>query len=208
MRTGTTAKAAAVATAMAVTLVLLAACAREPDADVTAYVTAYHWGFAVFDEEGHELETLEVPLGSTVELVAVNDHAREAIERLPNAVASAILAVDWHERAFEDADAGKIRDPDAYGVSLERELEEAHDHHDDSGPAHVHWTERPGAPPGFSDHGLKVIGYDVQIDRLASRADRPQRLIFVADREGRFTFECLLTCGFGHPHPRELLVVR
>jgi hypothetical protein len=209
VQTSTAVQRALVTTVTTLTvLVLFAACVREPEADVSTYVAAYHWGFALFDAEGRELEVLEVRQGSTVELVAVNEHAREAIQRLPGPVASAILAVDWEERAHEDAEAGRIRDPHAYGVSLERELQVAHDHHHDTGPAHEHWSERPGAPPGFSDHGLKVVGYEVQIDRLASRADRPQRLVFVADRVGSFAFECTRTCGFGHPHPRELLVVR
>jgi heme/copper-type cytochrome/quinol oxidase subunit 2 len=54
---------------------------------VTAYVVGYHWGWALFDEEGTALDVLEVPTGTEVELVAVNDHASHAIGQLPDAVA-------------------------------------------------------------------------------------------------------------------------
>jgi hypothetical protein len=53
---------------------------QPPEAgELTAYVVAYHWGFAIFDEDGAELDQLRVRPGTSVELVAVNDHASAAI---------------------------------------------------------------------------------------------------------------------------------
>ena len=186
----------------------LVSCATEPEADVTAYVLAYHWGFAVFDADGRELDRLEVPVGSTVRVVAVNDHAGAAIARLPREVASTIRLTDWNERAHIDVAEGRIRDPAEFGMSLQRELDLSHAHDTSSGPAHVHWTEFPGAAPGFTDHGLEIVGYGVRIDRLDAYAERPKSVFFTADRAGRFVFECVVKCGFGHSHPRELFVVR
>lgn len=207
---------------LATTLVLMfvLACAEsepEPDADVTAYVLAYHWGFALFDENGQEIETLEVSQGDLVELIAVNDHAFGAIGRLPQPVESAMLTLDLHARIREDIEAGHLRDPADFGTSLESELayvdataladDDPHAHHGD----HGHYL---GEGHEFAhrdtlmDHGLKVVGYDVEMERIPYDAEVPNRLVFAADRQGTFDFECTVRCGFGHPHPREMLVVQ
>ncbi len=198
----------------------LAACEEadaEPEADVTAYVLAYHWGFALFDEEGRELEKLEVPQGSTVALVAVNDHAFDAINELPQPVANAMLQLDLHARVREDIEQGLIRDPAEYGMSLERELaqveEDADDdlHHDHDHGEHAHYLgegHEYAHRDTYMDHGLRIPGYDVEIERIPFDAPLPNLTVFDADREGTFQFECTQSCGFGHPHPREMLAVR
>lgn len=195
-----------IATALAA-LSLLVACAREREADVTAYVVAYHWGFALFDRYGRELEKLEAPQGTTVALVAVNHHATSAIARLPQPVAGAIRAVNWSRRAHRDVEQGLVRDPLEYGTSLAHELAQAHGSHDDDDHGRRRSWMQHGRPPGFADHGLLVVGYNVHIDRLEAHADRPSRTVFQADKAGAFVFQCIVSCGFGHPHPRKIMVV-
>ena len=161
------------------------------DLEVTAYVVAYHWGFALFAEDGSELDQLRVPVGASVELVAVNDHASEAIAQLPGPVAEAIEAADWHGRAHHDVAEGLIPEPEeAEGVSLAAALDEAHDHH-----------------RGLDHHGLMVTGVGARAF-LDSHAHEPEHLEFTVDEEGTFEFRCTEECGFGHDYQRwELLVV-
>ena len=164
------------------------------DLEVTAYVVAYHWGFAIFDEDGSELEQLEVAEGATVELVAVNDHASEAIAQLPDPVTDAIASADWHERAHHDVEMGRIPDPEGeIGEDLGEALSAAHDGHDHMGPV--------------QDHTLMVTGVGERAF-LDSHAHEPARLEFTADEEGTYEFRCTEECGFGHRYQRwEMLTV-
>jgi hypothetical protein len=167
--------------------------APTTDLAVTVYVVAYHWGFALFDEDGSELDQLRVPVGASVELVAVNDHAGEAIAQLPGPVADAIRETDWHGRAHHDVEMGRIPDPEAEGASLGEVLSAAHDGHDHMGPV--------------QDHGLMVTGVGARAF-LDAHGREPERLVFTVDEEGTFEFRCTEECGFGHDYQRwELLVV-
>ena len=164
------------------------------DLQITAYVVAYHWGFAIFDEDGGELEQLRAPKGATVELVAVNDHASAAIAQLPDPVAAAIDAADWHERAHHDVEMGRIPNPaEETGESLSEALAAAHDGHNHMGPV--------------QDHSLMVTGVGARTF-LDSHAQDPEHLVFTVEREGTFEFRCTEECGFGHDYQRwEMLVV-
>jgi hypothetical protein len=164
----------------------------EPEQlEVTAYVVGYHWGWALFDEDGSELEQLRVRKGATVELVAVNDHAGEAIAQLPEPVAGAVQTVDWHERALHAVEMGRVPDPEAEeGMSLSEAIDMAHDHGQD-----------------MAHHGLMVTGVGARAF-LDSHAREPERLVFTVDREGTFEFRCTEECGFGHEYQRwEMLTV-
>lgn len=168
----------------------------EPE-EVTAYVVGYHWGWALFDEDGTELEQLEVPVGSEVELVAVNDHASHAIEQLPGPVVGSIESMDWHERAVEDLEQGQpegLEDElDQAGMSLSEAITVAHDGSAEADPT--------------PDHELMVTGLGVDTF-LEAHADAPERLVFTADEEGTYEFRCLAECGVGHEAQRlEMLVV-
>jgi heme/copper-type cytochrome/quinol oxidase subunit 2 len=165
------------------------------DADaVTAYVVGYHWGYVLFEEDGTELDVLEVPVGTEVELVAVNDHASNAISQLPDAVVAAIDATKWHDRAHHDLEMGRLTDPEAEaGMGLSEALAAAHDGHDHT-------------PPQL-DHGLMVTGVGVEAF-LDAHADEPERLVFTVEREGVHQFRCNVECGVGHEsQSREMLVV-
>jgi hypothetical protein len=164
------------------------------DLEITAYVVSYHWGWAVFDEDGNELDALNVPVGTTVELVAVNDHATMAINQLPAPVAETIRGISWHDRAHHAVMEGRIPDPeDEEGITMSEALKAAHDGHSHHGPA--------------QDHGLMVTGVGVQAF-LDAHAHEPERLVFTVNREGAFEFRCTEECGFGHDYQRwEMLFV-
>jgi hypothetical protein len=155
--------------------------AQPEEVTVTAYVVAYHWGWVIFDEAGQELDLLRVPVGATVELFAVNDHASGAIAKLPVPVADAIRGIDWHQRAHHDVAAGRIEDPEAAGEGTVSEaLRVVHDDHH------------------LRNHGLMVRGAGVRPVMLDAHAEEPAHLVFVVDKEGRYEFRCTEKCGFGH----------
>jgi heme/copper-type cytochrome/quinol oxidase subunit 2 len=162
--------------------------------EITAYVVAYHWGFAIFDEDGTELEQLRAAPGATVEIVAVNDHASHALGQLPEPVAAGIRAANWHERAHHDVEMGRIPDPESdAGESLSAVLAAAHDGHSHMGPT--------------PDHGLMVTGIGARAF-LDAHAREPERLVFTVDEEGTYEFRCTEECGWGHDYQRwEMLVV-
>jgi hypothetical protein len=161
--------------------------APEPE-EVTAYVVGYHWGWAVFDEDGTELDAIEVPVGSEVELIAVNDHAAGAIEQLPAPVAETINSISWHDRAHQDMEQGHMPDlEEAEGVPMGEALTLAHDGHDHAGPT--------------QDHALLVAGLGIE-EFLDSHGDGPARMVFTVDEEGTYEFRCTEDCGAGHDYQR------
>jgi hypothetical protein len=121
--------------------------AMPQSADVTFYVVGFHWGWAVFDENGAELDGVRVPEGTTVELYAVNPHAKEAVNRLPAPVAAAISANAWDgERVRDEVAVGRLPDPqELIGMSLEEVLAAGHDdgdvHDDETAEGDVHDDE-------------------------------------------------------------------
>lgn len=109
--------------------------AREFVAEREAYVVVYHWGFAAFDGDGEELDTIEVAPNTEVTLHAVNDHADDAIEALPDPVAAELDAFDGLERTRRHVEEGRLPEP---GRPVEEVYEEAHghDHGEDRHDAH------------------------------------------------------------------------
>lgn len=110
--------------------------------DETFYVVAYHWGWGVFKEDGTELDGIRVKEGTTVEIFAVNEHAGEAIEKLPAPVADAIMAIDWEKRTIEAVEKGLIPTPEdmtieeALGIGHAHGVDEGHGHDEDDGHSH------------------------------------------------------------------------
>ena len=120
----------------------LAGCISAPSeetgeaAEETAYIVNYHWNFAVFDEDGTELDVLEVTPNTEVTLYAVNDHAYDAIDELPEPVAAAIHEMEPLERVKAAVEAGEVPEPE--DATVEEVYEEAHglDHDDGHGDDH------------------------------------------------------------------------
>ncbi len=100
--------------------------------DVTYYVVGFHWGWAVFDQGGNELDGIRVTEGTTVELFATNAHATEAIDRFPAPVAAAIKSINWAgERTRLEIAEGRLPDPEVLiGMTLDDVLGHDDDHAD------------------------------------------------------------------------------
>ena len=196
----------------------------------TFYAVAYHWGFAAFDVNGTEHERIEVPEGTELTLVAVNDHASDAFDYLPCDVQTALEEFDALARTQQHVEDGIIPEPD--DATIEEKYEEAHDdahghdeHHEDDDQhedddhneddQHEDDDHNEDADHhGDDDHELTMLdhevivpGYDVEMEVL-STADEPLRTTFVTDETGTFDFLCTHDCGYGHPYMvREMLHV-
>ncbi len=116
-----------------------AGCIDGEPAEETYYVATFHWGFATFDEDGEEVEEIRVEEGAEVTLYAVNDHAYDAIEGLPDAVAESVSELDALERTKERVEAGEIPEPEDSTIEEEydavhavlHDIEDDHEHGDD-----------------------------------------------------------------------------
>lgn len=101
-------------------------------AERDAYVVTYHWGYAAFDESGNELDEIEVEPNTELTLYAVNDHAYDAFEELPDPVAAELKDFDALERTKQKVEAGDIPEPS--DGTIEEFYDEAHGRgHDDDG---------------------------------------------------------------------------
>ena len=157
---------------------------RSPaEPDVTFYVAAYHWDYAIFSENGSRLDPTTVPVGTIVEIYAVNALAKEAVGKLPAPVAKAIGELP-------------VSDPQAL-LATEPDLQQR-------------------GFPVILDHGLfiasEVPGREVTYggpNYLDHEAREPVRVVFAADKPGRYEFVCWNYCGAGHTTMtlRERLVV-
>lgn len=159
---------------------------EDPHADVAAqvdaYVVAYHWGYAVFDDHGEEVDRLEVEPNTEVTIHAVNDHAYDAFEALPDPVAGVLEDFDALGRTKAKVEAGELPEPS--GTTVEEAYQEAHggghdhahddddhghddeDAHDDDG--HGHDDDDHGH--GDDDHGHR-LGQDAEVELLHGESD-------------------------------------
>ncbi|MFP8888464.1 hypothetical protein ACLI4U_01670 [Natrialbaceae archaeon A-CW2] len=174
--------------------------------DETYYIVAYHWGFAAFDEDGTEHELIEVPEGTELTIVAINDHASDAFGDLPEPVETILEDFDALERTKQHVEDGTIPEPE--DATIEEVYEEAHDHahngHDDDGHDDDGHDENELT---MLDHELIIPGHDVEM-MVLSTADEPVQTSFVTDETGTFDFVCTHDCGYGHPYMvREMLQV-
>ena len=192
----------------------------DGDAETEAYVAVYHWGYTLFDEDGNEFDQLEVAPDTEVTLHAVNDHAYDAFEDLPDPVAGELEDFDAMGRTRGHVEAGQIESPD--DETIEAVYEEAHggghDHnghdddghgHDDDGhdDGHGHDDDDHGHEDALLDHGFTISEFDVQAE-VEGDADEPATVSFVTDEPGTYEATCHIHCGYGHTYQsREILVV-
>lgn len=88
------------------------------DRTVRAYVGSYHWGYFLLDENGEELDQLELSTGDELRLTAFNVESDDAIAELPGPVRGSIPSADERARRNDESI------PVPQGVDLE-ELHEA-----------------------------------------------------------------------------------
>ncbi len=191
----------------------------------TAYIVNYHWDFAVFDEDGTELDVLEVTPNTEVTLYAVNDHAYDAIDELPEPVAAAIHEMEPLERMKAAVEAGELPEPE--DATVEEVYEEAHghghdhddhgddhhdDHHDDEHDDDHHEEDDHGDDHhddeddhhddhdhagGKLDHGFVILDLDVTVD-VPADANEPTETTFVVEEPGTYEAICTVDCGYYH----------
>ena len=187
---------------------LLAGCVGDPDPSEEAYyVVVYHWGFAVFDEDGTEHDMIEVPEDTELTVVAVNDHATDAFSDLPAPVETVLEEFDARARTEQHVADGMIPEPD--DATIGGKYDEVHDeaHMDDHNDADDNDDDHNGNELTKLDHRIIVPGTDVHMEVL-STAHEPAQTSFVTDQTGTFEFVCTHDCGYGHPYMvREILHV-
>jgi hypothetical protein len=169
---------------------LLAGCTAGSPASTqeTVYVAVYHWGFALFDEDGTERDEIRIPRGTELTLYAVNDHAHDAIHRLPEPVAKAVEELHPLERTKEHVAAGRI--PAPWDGTIEEKYEETHDH-----------------DAGLGDHSLIIPDYHINLS-LNHHQEAPAKATFTPVAPGVYPFVCGTHCGYGHAFMnQELLIV-
>ncbi len=111
-----------------------------PPEQQDAYVVAYHWGYAAFDEEGQELDLIEISPNTELTIHAVNDHAYDAFDGLPESVTAELEDFDGLARLKAKVKAGEFPEPSG-DQTVEEVYEAAHGHgdghnHDNDGHGH------------------------------------------------------------------------
>lgn len=167
---------------------MLAGCNADPTApqEETIYVAVYHWGFALFNEDGTEREEIRIPKGTDLTLYAVNDHAHDAFHSLPEPVATSVKELHPLERTKEHVAAGRILGPS--DGTIEENYEETHDHNAGSG-----------------DHTLIIPGFHVNLD-LNHHQEEPAEATITANKAGTSSFVCGAHRGYGHAFMKQELL--
>lgn len=185
--------------------------------DVTAYVVNYHWGFALFDESGAELDILNVAPNTEITLYAVNDHAYDAFDALPDPLTNELQDFDALERTKSRVEAGELSEPE--GGSIEEVYEEAHGHahdhegdHEDHGDDHGHDDHHDdhddhgdGHDDGMLDHGFMIPDLDVNVD-VPADAHEPSEATFIVEEPGTYKAICTVACGYHHGEMQDQLL--
>jgi hypothetical protein len=143
------------------------------DVDETFYVVAYHWDWAVFTEDGTQIDQIRVEKGTTLEIYAVNLHAMQAVMELPAPVAEVIMA-------FEPGGEHDMDEMEGMAEPME-------------GVEDMDGAEEP-LWPYMDDHGFLIDWFGV-VAYLSEEAEEPARVVFTADRPGEYEFVCTNFCG-------------
>ena len=204
-------------------------------AEVTAYVVPYHWGYAVFDEHGEELDQLEIETGTELTVHAVNDHAYDAFGDLPEPVAEQLEDFDGLGRTKEKVEAGELPEPE-HGT-VEEVYEKAHGHshnddghghdddedhgHDDDDDGHGHdgddghghddddghgHDDDHDHEGAMLDHGFMIEDSDIMME-VPADADELVTVSDVFEEPGTYQAMCQVVCGYYHTEQIEDLVV-
>ncbi len=151
-------------------LVVASACAGpelEPKPQTFNIVT-YHWGYALYDEDWHEIEQIEVKRDTTVRLVAI-----------PAYTLSHEIQEEFHERVLEEG-FGNYPPGDDRIHDL---MEAAHEDPD---------TSSHGVFIGQLFVDLNPDGNATTLEEAIDSIE------FIADDVGVFDISCSVLCGAGH----------
>ena len=135
----------------------------------TFNIVAYHWGYALYDQDWNEIEQIEVEQGTTVRLIAV-----------PAYSLSHEIQEEFHERVLEtgfgEYSAGDDRIPAL--------MEAAHEYPD---------TSSHGVFIAQLNVDLNPDGNATTLEKAIDSIE------FTADEIGVFDISCSVNCGVGHP---------
>ena len=202
------------------TLTAIGGCIESPESGegndgeasnfMDAYVLVYHWGYTPFDENGNELDLIEIPTETELTLHVVNDHAYEALETLPDSVTEACKNHDALARTKEKVHAGHLPEPE--GKTIEEVYADAHgedvdsphghgddDHHDD------HRHDDHDHEHAHLDHGFMIADLDVTFE-VPADASEPQTETVRVEEPGTYEAMCIVPCGYYHTEQREDLI--
>ena len=174
-------------------------------AERDAYVVTYHWGFAAFNENGDEIDLIEVDPNTELTLHVVNDHASDGVEELPDPVAAELEDFDALAQTKAKVEAGELPEP---GEGIEEAYNEAHggghghddghdDDHDDG-----HDDDHDDA---MLEHGLMIGEFGVDIEAPGDMHE-PATATFVTEEPGTYQARCTVACGYGHTYQQEDLI--
>lgn len=143
----------------------------------TFNVIAYHWGYALFDENWNEIEQMEVKLGTTVRLIAhpVNLFSQELQDKFYQRVVDRGLSTSL-------GDAVEIKYPPG-----------------DPRIAEIIMKARTN--PETLNHGVSITALNVD---LSPKTDKSifegaiASIEFTPDALGVFEMSCSIECGPGH----------
>lgn len=144
----------------------------------TFNVIAYHWGYAIFDENWNEIEQMEVKLGTTVRLIAypVNLFSQELQDELYQRVVDKGLSISL----VKDGPEIKLPPGDPGIAKIVRE-------------AHMN--------PDTLNHGVAIEEFDVDLSPKADKStwgEGIDSIEFTPDALGTFKMSCSIECGPGH----------
>lgn len=117
-----------------------------------AYVVAYHWGYAAYDEDGQELDVIEISPNTELTIHAVNDHAYDAFDSVPDPVAAELEDFDGLARLKAKVEAGDLPEPSGE-QSVEDVYEAAHGHGHDDDDGHHGDDHHDGDDHGHGEDG-------------------------------------------------------
>jgi len=148
----------------------------------TFNIVAYHWGYALYDENWDEIEQMEVKRGTTVRLVAI-----------PASLLSQELEEDMYQRVIEEGLSASRGD----GIVEE---------YPPGDPRIAGLIKEARDKPDTADHGVFIAQLNVDLSPKSNASTLEEAIDsieFTADALGAFDISCSVQCGVGH----ELLVL-
>jgi hypothetical protein len=143
----------------------------------TFHVIAYHWGYALFDEDWNEIEQMVVKRGTTVRLITypISIFSQELQEELYQRVVDRGLKTSLGDEEVVEYPPGDARIADI--------------------------IEAARTDPDTANHGVFIAEFNVD---LSPKTDKPalgeaiDSIEFTPDALGNFEISCSIECGPGH----------
>ncbi len=149
----------------------------------TFHVIAYHWGYAIFDEDWNEIEQMVVKRGTTVRLITypITLFSQELQEELYQRVVDRGLKTSLGDEEVVEYPPGDARITDI--------------------------IEAARTDPDTANHGVFIAEFNVD---LSPKEETIDIIEFTPDALGIFEMSCSIECGPGHEYfaLEEALIVK